>query len=121
MGRLTKDPELRHTNNGNAVASFSIAVNSGYGDEQKTDFINCVAWNKTAEFINNWFAKGRMIVLVGRLSTRNYESQDGRKNYVTEVIVNEATFGDSKKDDTEQENNGFIPVDNTGLPWESEQ
>ena len=121
MGRMVKDPELRHTNSGNAVASFSIAVNSGYGDEQKTDFINCVAWNKTAEFINNWFAKGRMIVLVGRLSTRTYESQDGRKNYVTEVIVNEATFGDSKKDDTEQENNGFIPVDNTGLPWESEQ
>lgn len=118
MGRLTKDPELRHTNSGNAVASFAIAVNNGYGDEQKTDFINCVAWNKTAEFIKNWFAKGRMIVLVGRISTRTYEGQDGRKNYVTEVIVNEVSFGESKKDEITTENNGFIPVENDeDLPW----
>ena len=118
MGRLTKDPEIRHTNSGKAVTSFTIAVDNGYGENKTTDFINCVAWEKTAEFIKNWFAKGRMIVLVGRISTRTYEGQDGRKNYVTEVIINEVSFGESKKDEITTENNGFIPVENDeDLPW----
>ena len=120
MGRLTKNPELRHTNNGTAVTSFNIAVDNGYGENKATDFINCVAWEKTAEFIKNWFSKGRMIVLVGRISTRTYEGQDGRKNYVTEVVVSEAHFADSKKDDAAPtDNEDFTPLeDNTGLPWE---
>ena len=115
MGRLTKDPELRHTNSGKAVATFTVAIDNGYGENKKTDFINCIAWEKTAEFIKNWFTKGRMIALVGRISTRTYESEDGRKNYVTEVVVNEVTFGDSKKEETTGE---FIPVENDeDLPW----
>lgn len=120
MGRLTKDPELRHTDNGKAVATFTIAVDKGHGENKKTDFINCVAWEKTAEFINNWFGKGRLIALVGRISTRDYEGQDGRKNYVTEVVVSEVSFADNKKDETTpKENEGFAPVtDDTGLPWE---
>ena len=120
QGRLTKDPELRRTNSGKAVCSFNIASDNGHGENKTTDFINCVAWEKTAEFIEKHFTKGKMIILVGRISTRTYEGQDGRKNYVTEVIVNEVSFADSKKDETTKENEGFTPVgDNTGLPWES--
>lgn len=120
LGRLTKDPELRRTDSGKAVATFTVAVDNGHGENKKTDFINCVAWEKTAEFINNWFGKGRMIALVGRISTRTYEGQDGRKNYVTEVVVNEVSFADSKKEETApKENEDFTPVENdTGLPWE---
>lgn len=96
MGRLSKDPELRHTNNNTPVCNFSIAVDNGYGENKTTDFINCVAWNKTAEVVGKYFTKGRMIALVGRISTRNWEGEDGRKNYVTEVTVNEVSFCDSK-------------------------
>jgi single-strand DNA-binding protein len=95
-GRLTRDPEMRHTNNSTPVCNFSIAVDNGYGENKTTDFINCVAWNKTAEFVEKHFTKGRMIALVGRLSTRTWEGQDGKKNYVTEVTVSEVSFCDSK-------------------------
>lgn len=96
MGRLTKAPELRHTNNGTAVTTFNIAVDNGYGENKTTDFINCVAWNKTAEFVEKHFTKGQMIALVGRVSTRTWEGQDGKKNYVTEVTVSEVSFCGSK-------------------------
>ena len=118
MGRLTKDVELRHTDKGKAVATFTIAVDSGYGENKKADFINCVAWEKTAEFINNWFGKGRMIAVVGRISTRTYEGQDGRKNYVTEVIVNEVAFADSKKDEVEPKQSSGIDSDAELFPVE---
>ena len=72
MGRLTRDPELRHTGSGTPVCSFSIAINNGFGENQTTDYINCVAWNKTAEFVNKYFTKGRMIVVIGRIQTRQY-------------------------------------------------
>jgi single-strand DNA-binding protein len=118
MGRITKDPEIRHTNSGKAVTSFTIAVDNGHGENKKTDFINCVAWEKTAEFIKNYFSKGRMIVLVGRISTRTYEGQDGRKNYVTEVIAQEVFFGDSKKEESETvSGDEFISVADEDLPW----
>lgn len=116
MGRLTKDPELRHTNSGKAVATFTVAIDNGYGENKTTDFINCVAWEKTAEFIKNWFTKGRMIALVGRISTRSWEGEDGRKNYVTEVVVDEVSFAGEKKEETTD--SGFIPVENDeDLPW----
>ena len=98
MGRLTKTPELKYTNRDMPVCSFTIAVDSGYGENKKADFLTCVAWNKTAEFISKFFEKGSMIAVVGRLSTRVWESQEGRKNYVTEVIINEASFCGSKKE-----------------------
>lgn len=122
MGRLTKYPELRHTGTGTPVATFTVAIDNGYGENKKTDFINCVAWNKTAEFVKNWFGKGRMIVAVGRLSTRSWESTDGRKNYATEVIANEVHFGDSKKEESapkdpeEFEELPFSELDED-LPW----
>ena len=94
MGRLTRDPELRHTGAGTPVCSFSIAIDNGYGENRQTDFINCVAWNKTAEFVCNYFGKGKMIIVI---ATRTWEGQDGKKNYVTEVVASEVSFGESKR------------------------
>lgn len=101
MGRLTRNPELRHTNSGTPVCSFSIAINNGYGENQTTDFINCVAWNKLAEFVERNFSKGKMIIVIGRIRTRVWEDNDGRKNYATEVIASEVSFGESKKSSEE--------------------
>lgn len=116
MGRLTRDPELRYTGNGTPVCSFSIAINSGSGENQTTDFINCVAWNKTAEFVNKYFSKGRMIVVIGRIQSRSWEGQDGKKNYATEVVVAEVSFGGSKRDtdsadNTADSNDDFTPLE----------
>ena len=97
MGRLTRDPELRHTGSGTPVCSFTIAIDNGYGENRQTDFINCVAWNKSAEFVDKYFTKGRMIIVDGRISTRTWEGQDGKKNYATEVIANQVSFGESKE------------------------
>ena len=96
MGRLTRDPELRHTGKGTPVTMFSIAIDNGYGDNKRTDFINCVAWNKTAKFVIKYFTKGKMIIVIGRISTRSWETQDGKRAYATEVIANEVNFGESK-------------------------
>ena len=97
MGRLTREPELRHTGSGTAVCSFTVAVDNGYGEDKKTDFISCVAWNKSAEFVEKYFTKGRMIIVVGRIQTRTWEGQDGKKNYATDVVASEVSFGESKK------------------------
>lgn len=116
MGRLTKNPELRHTDSGKAVCNFSIAVSEGYGENQRTEFINCVAWNKSAEFVDKYFTKGRMIIVDGRISTRTWEGQDGKKNYATEVIANQVSFGESKKNsetsgDEPSEDDEFVPLE----------
>ena len=114
MGRLTRDPELRHTGAGTPVCSFSIAIDNGYGENRQTDFINCVAWNKTAEFVCNYFVKGKMIIVIGRIATRTWEGQDGKKNYVTEVVANEVSFGESKRS---QESGGYTaPAPAAGIP-----
>lgn len=123
MGRLTKDPEIRYTSGNNIpVARFTVAVDRNFvkqGEERQADFINCTAWNKTAEFINNYFTKGRAIVICGRLQTGSYE-KDGVKHYTTDVVADEVYFGDSKANSTgtgkpqtdiEQESEGFFPVD----------
>lgn len=92
IGRLTKDPEIRYTPAGNAVSTFSIAVNRDYKNangEYDTDFINCVAWNQTAEFMGNYLRKGYQIAVSGNIQTRNYQDQSGKTVYVTEVIVNQ--------------------------------
>ena len=96
MGRLTRDPEMRHTNSGTPVTTFSIAIDNGYGDNKRTDFVNCLAWNKTAEFVTKYFAKGKMIIVIGRITTRSWETQDGKRAYATEVVANEVNFGESK-------------------------
>ena len=119
LGRLTKDPEIRYTQNNKAVASFTIAINRRFNKDE-TDFINCVAWDKTAEFISKYFGKGNMIAVVGRIQTRNYENNEGKKVYVTEVVVDEAYFTGEKKEDrpAPRADDGFYPLDdNDDLPF----
>ncbi len=102
MGRLTRDPELRRTGTGVAVASFRVAVDRDYapkdGGERKTDFIDCVAWRQTGEFISKYFTKGRMIVVDGRLEMRDWTDKDGNKRTSAEINVDNAYFGDSRRD-----------------------
>lgn len=124
MGRLTKDPEVRYTQTNNImVASFSLAVNRRFTKEgeQQADFINIVAWNKTAEFVSKYFRKGQQVAVVGRIQTRNYEDDKGTKHYITEVIAEEVYFADSKKEgtiETTQNQNELAPIqDDDILPF----
>ena len=102
MGRLTRDPELRRTGSGIAVTSFSLAVDRDFapkdGGERETDFIDCVAWRQTGEFVSKYFTKGRMAVVSGRLQIRNWTDKDGNKRRSAEVIADNVYFGDSKRD-----------------------
>lgn len=102
MGRLTRDPELRHTQGGTAVASFSLAVERDFKDqatgEKVTDFIDIVAWRNTAELAERYFRKGRMAVVEGRLQLRDWTDKDGNKRRTAEVIAESVYFGDSKRD-----------------------
>ena len=100
MGRLTRDPELRHTQGGTAVASFTLAVDGGKSErtgERITDFIDCVAWKGTAEIISKYFAKGQMAAAEGRIQVRNWTDKDGNKRKSTEVVISKIFFADSKK------------------------
>ena len=101
MGRLTRDPELRRTQNGTAVTSFSIACDRDFksqGGEKETDFIDIVAWRGTAEFVSKYFTKGRMAIVEGRLQIRDWTDNNGSKRRSAEVIADNIYFGDSKRD-----------------------
>lgn len=122
-GRLTKAPELKQTQNGKSVCSFTIAVDRSR-DRKKTDFIPIVAWGKTAEFISQWFGKGDLITIAGRIEVRNYEDKNGNKRTATEVIAEEALFGGSKSTGkaegkpAESEQGGFEEVsDENDFPF----
>lgn len=141
VGRLTKDPELRATASGVSVCSFTVACDRRFvkqGEERQSDFINCVAWQKSAEAIARYFQKGNRIALEGSLQVRSWEGQDGQKHYATEVIVDQWEFAQSKsesgtnppgatkfensKSAMDKENLGvdldeFIPIDNLDLPF----
>ena len=100
MGRLTRDPELRHTGNGTAVASFSLAVDRDYkgqSGEKETDFVDIVAWRSTADFVSKYFTKGRMAVVEGRLQIRDWKDKDGSNRRSAEVVAEHVYFGDSKQ------------------------
>lgn len=116
MGRLTRDPELRRTGSGVAVASFSIAVDRDYSPkdgEKETDFFDIVAWRQTGEFVSKYFSKGRMAVVEGRLQVRKWKNKDGENRYSTEVVADHVYFGDSKKEETSttsnSESGGYAP------------
>ena len=102
MGRLTRDPELRRTQTGTAVASFSLAVDRDFKDkstgERTTDFIDVVAWRQTGEFVSRYFTKGRMAVVEGRLQIRDWTDKDGNKRRTAEVVADQVYFGDSKRE-----------------------
>lgn len=106
-GRFTADPELKTTSNGITVTSFTIAINRRAGEdkEAKSDFINCIAWRQTAEFITRYFKKGSSICVVGAIQTRSWTDKDGNKRYATEVIVDRAYFVDSKSENSVQNTN----------------
>jgi single-strand DNA-binding protein len=111
MGRLTRDPELRRTGSGVAVTSFTVACDRDFTDKQsgekKTDFIDCVAWRQTGEFISKYFSKGRMIVVDGRLEIREWTDKEGHKRRNAEVIVENGYFADSKRDTEETTYGGY--------------
>ena len=100
MGRLTRDPELRYTQSQLPVATFRVAVDRdfGRGEEKQTDFIDCVAWRQTGEFVSKYFTKGRMIVVSGSLQSRKWQDRNGQNRISWEVIADNVYFGDSKRD-----------------------
>ncbi len=102
MGRLVRDPELRRTGSGVAVASFRVAVDRDFvpkdGGERKADFIDCVAWRQTGEFVSKYFTKGRMIIVNGRLEMRDWTDKDGNKRTSAEIVADNVYFGDSRRD-----------------------
>jgi single-strand DNA-binding protein len=108
MGRLTRDPELRYTSNNTPVVSFSLAVDrnfSGKGQERQTDFIDIVAWRRTAEFVSQWFTKGMMAVVVGSIQSRRWQDKNGNNRTSIEVVADEVMFGESKR--SRESNGGY--------------
>ena len=126
MGRLVRDPELRRTDAGKAVASFTIAVDN-YGKDNGASFIPCVAWDKTGEFIDNYFLKGSQIAVEGRMKSRQYETKDGKKQSVVELVVSQAHFCGKKEEKSDgysggepaYKQNSFTPLsgDDDELPF----
>ena len=121
MGRLTADPELRTTQSGKSVASFTLAVDRDFqqAGEKQADFISVVAWGKTAEFIDKYFRKGRMIAIQGRIQTRTYTDKDGNKRKAVEVVADKAGFTGEKADTATQEPSrieGYEPAGKTRNP-----
>lgn len=116
MGRLTRDPELRRTGSGVAVASFTLAVDRDFaaqGAEKETDFVDIVAWRNTAEFVSRFFTKGRMAVVTGRLQIRNWTDKEGNKRRSAEVVADNVYFGDSKRD-AAGDSGGYSPAPSYG-------
>ena len=125
MGRLTRDPEVRYSASGVAVARFTLAVDRRFvkqGEQRQADFINIVAFRQTAEFVGKYFVKGQLVAVVGSIQTRSWDGEDGQKRYATEVIANEVHFCGDKRDSEKQESkpqeDDFIPVEDDGsLPF----
>lgn len=129
VGRLSKDPELRATASGIPVASFSVACDRRFvkqGEERKADFINCIAWQKSAESISKFFKKGDRIALEGTLQVRDWQDNDGKTHYTTEVVVDQWEFAQSKNEGAQasaqaseptEDIEGFIPIEDEDLPF----
>ena len=119
MGRLTRDPELRRTQSGTAVTSFSLAVDRDFksqNGDKETDFIDIVAWRSTAEFVSKYFTKGRMAVVEGRLQIRDWTDRDGGKRRSAEVVADNVYFGDSRRDSAD---GGYAPSYSAPAPGRS--
>lgn len=119
MGRLTKDPEFRRTDSGKAVTSFSIACDRDFKTDIDVDFFNCVSFGKTAEFIDSYFSKGKMISILGKLQNRSWTAKDGTTRTVTEIIANNVYFCEKKNDnnDNRKPNDFDYISDNDELPF----
>ena len=120
MGRLTRDPELRQTNSGTPVTSFTVAVDRR-GKEKATDFLDCVAWNDKAEFVSKYFTKGRMILVAGRLQIRDWTDKEGNKRRTAEIVANDVYFcGDRQQRGAEPQGSAdveFEDLDDDELPF----
>ncbi|MBQ3535082.1 MAG: single-stranded DNA-binding protein [Clostridia bacterium] len=120
MGRLVADPELRRTPNNNSVTSFTLAVNRSFtrqGEQPQTDFIDIVAWGKTAEFVSRYFVKGQLVAVAGRIQTRTWEDKQGNKRKTVEVVAEEVHFAEPKRDSqprNEMPHGGFDPMAGLG-------
>ena len=125
MGRLTRDPELRHTQSGTAVCSFTLAIDRDRKDangEKQTDFIDCVAWNKQAEFVAQWFSKGMMAIVVGRIQSRKWQDQNGNNRTAIEINCEDVSFGATKKNrdsNSGRQNSDFadMPEEDSDVPF----
>lgn len=131
MGRLTKDPEIKSSMQGKSISTFTLAVDRGYvkpGEERQADFINIVTFNSTADFVARYFEKGQLVAVCGRLQTRNWEDNEGKRHYATEVVAEEAHFAESKRDaaNPQRTENSFtsappagftVDVDDDDLPF----
>lgn len=121
IGNLTKEPELRYTKNNTPVASYTIAINTRYGDQQQTDFINISSWGKSGEFVSKYFKKGQPIAITGRLKNRNYEDSNGVKHYSMEVVTEDIEFvGSKKEEDKIESREEFVPnfnIEDEELPF----
>lgn len=118
MGRLTADPELKHTQNNIPVTSFTLAVDRTFGKEKQTDFLDIVAWRNTAEFVSKWFSKGMLVAVSGRMQTRIWEDKQGNKRKTTEVVADEVFFAEGKRGQEEEGSGTFslLPPDEDFLP-----
>lgn len=118
MGRLTADPELRHTQNNIPVTSFTLAVDRSFGKEKQTDFLDIVAWRNTAEFVFKWFRKGMLVAVSGRMQTRTWEDKQGNKRKTVEVVADEVFFAEGKRGQEEEGSGAFVllPPDEDFLP-----
>ena len=125
MGRLTRDPELRHTQSGTAVCSFTLAIDRDRKDangEKQTDFIDCVAWNKQAEFVAQWFSKGMMAIVVGRIQSRKWQDQNGNNRTAIEINCDYVSFGETEKNrdsNSGRQNSDFadMPEEDSDVPF----
>ena len=125
MGRLTRDPELRHTQSGTAVCSFTLAIDRDRKDangEKQTDFLDCVAWSKQAGFVSQWFSKGAMAIVVGRIQSRKWQDQNGNNRTAIELNCEEVSFGETKKNrdsNSGRQNSDFadMPEEDSDVPF----
>ena len=120
MGRLTRDPDLKYTQSGTAVASFTVAVDRDFksgGGEKQTDFIDCVAWRQTGEFVSKYFAKGSMAVVSGRLQIRDWQDKEGNKRRSAEVVADNVYFGESKQSGVAQSTAPRANISPSGVPY----
>lgn len=119
IGRLTKDPEVRYTQSGTPVGSFTLAVDRRVQKDKpkEADFIPCVVWNKTAEIVGEYCKKGKQVAVNGRIQVRSYDAKDGTKRYVTEVVVSELELLGSKNDGADRSGNGYQPLADEDVPF----
>lgn len=118
IGRLTKDPEVRYTQQGTPVGTFTLAVDRRVAKDKpkEADFIPCVVWGKTAEVVGNWCKKGKQVGVEGRIQVRSYDAKDGSKRYVTEVIVSELELL-GKSEGSNKQGGGYPPLDDESIPF----